>query len=171
MKIQHWMSLIILYIYSSITFAVEAKLKLVSLEKKQSQEQSGDELYISITEYSKNHLPRNYQVPAFPSHWLSQYVSSVKEAVLWKKDLQECEEAELLITLVEEDILPWNVDDSLGSLKLKLSCQNGKMQGQWVILDSKTASTIPHQKDKFSFTGNNGLYDLQFGFENIEIKA
>src|SRR5690349_20024732 len=123
MKIQHWMSLFILYIYSTFVFALEARMKLLSLEKKHTQEKSGDELYISITEYSKNNLPRNYQVPAFPSHWLSQYVNNVKDAVLWKKDLKECEDAELLITLVDEHIQPWNVDDSLGSLKLKLSCQ------------------------------------------------
>lgn len=171
MAIQKWMSFLVLYIYSSLIFGYEAKIKLSSMEKKHSQEQSGDELYISITEYSKNHLPRNYQFPAFPSHWLSQHVSNIKDAVIWKKELKECEDIDLLINLVEEDVQPWNVDDSLGALKLKLSCQNGKTQGQWEIPDNKTVSKIPNQKDKFNFTGSNGQYELQFSFENIQIKT
>jgi hypothetical protein len=172
MGIRNWTSFFILSLYSTFAFGQsEVKIKLMSLETVHTQEESGDELYLSITEYSKNHLPRNYQIPAFPSHWLSQYATHVKDALVWTKDFKECEDVELLITLVEEDVLPWNADDSLGSVKLKLTCQAGKMQGQWVIPNSETVSKIPNQKDKFSFSGNNGLYNLQFSLENIEIKA
>ncbi len=159
--------LCILSLFSTSVLAqTEAKLILKSFKTEQSQEKSGDELYISVTEYTKNHSPSYYQVPAFPAHWLSEHIGKVNNAIIWKKDITKCEDVDLMITLVEEDLLPWNVDDSLGSLKLKLTCQNDKLQGEWIIPNANAVSKST-EKNAFQFTGDSGRYDIQFNLENI----
>lgn len=167
MKKQNGIVILLLSLFSTVILAqTEAKLILKSFKTEQSQEKGGDELYISVTEYTKNHSPSYYQVPAFPAHWLSEHIGKVNNALLWKKDLTKCEDTDLMITLVEEDLIPWNVDDSLGSLKLKLTCKNDKLQGEWNIPNTNAVSKSKG-KDAFQFTGDNGRYDVQFGLENI----
>ncbi len=164
---QNGVVLLILSLFSTTAFSDEAKIVLKSVKIESSQEQSGDELYISVTEFPKKQLPQNYQVPTFPTHWLSQYITNVRDVLIWKKDLKDCNDIDLMLTLVEEDVQPWNADDSLGTLKLKLTCQNGKMHGFWVIPDAGIVSKNANQKDSFVFSGDKSKYDLQFSFENI----
>ncbi len=148
----------------------ELQINLKSFEVIHPQEKRGDELYISITEFSKNNLPRNYKVPPFPSHWLSRYLNSFKEMTLWRKSFEQCEPLDLLITLVEEDAEPWDPDDSLGSVKLQISCTNGKLEEKWVIPNSEKVSEIAKKKNAFHFKGSNAQYDMQFSLDNVAVK-
>ncbi|MGD9592321.1 MAG: hypothetical protein AB7V32_07365, partial [Candidatus Berkiella sp.] len=131
----------------------------------QPQESGGDELYFSVTEYPAKGSPKHYQVPSFPSHWLSKYLPNVKDIVLWKSSSSQCESADLLITLVEEDLAPWNIDDALGSVSLKVECINGKAVETWSVPDDKTASKIPSKQGAFTFDGQGAKYQAQFSIQ------
>jgi hypothetical protein len=144
----------------------EMAVKLKTLEVIHPQEKRGDELYISVTEFPAQETARHYQVPAYPTHWLSKYVKNIKDVVIWKKSLSHCEPIDLLITLVEEDFAPWDLDDSLGSVQLKVECVNGKSVEKWVIPDPKTTAKITDQESAFSFTGENAEYRAIFKLED-----
>lgn len=141
-------------------------VKLHRLESLHAQEKSGDELFISVTEFPMQENPIHYQVPNFPSHWISKYLPNIKDVVVWKKTLKQCEPVDLLISLVEEDLPPWNVNDLLGSVELKIKCVNGKPQEEWLIPDPKNTSKITSESNAFSFTGKNAEYHAVFKLED-----
>ncbi len=147
----------------------EISVKLKNLKMIQQQEKGGDELYISVTEYPAQGKPIHYQVPSYPTHWLSKYITNVKDVVIWKKTDAKCEGAELLITLVEEDFVPWNMDDSLGSVALKVECVNGKAIEKWSIPDQKTAEKISNENGAFTFKGKGAQYKALFTIESKAI--
>lgn len=142
-------------------------LKLDSIEKKDVQEERGDELYFNITEYSSVDAARHYQVPDFPTHWLSPYLENVKDVSLWKKSLIDGESVELIVSLVERDVPPWNVDDLLGSVKLKLKWENNKLQKQWSIPNEENTSFIDNETNEFAFTGDDGNYHLKLHVKQV----
>lgn len=146
--------------------ASDITLKLKTLEVVQQQEEGGDELYISVTEFPSKGKPLHYQVPSFPTHWLSKYLTNVKDIILWKKSSEACEPADLLITLVEEDLVPWNMDDSLGSIELKVECQNGKAVQKWVTTDQRTANKLLDKEGVFTFDGQGAKYRAEFSLES-----
>ncbi len=161
-------SLLALCVIGTQAFAQtqEISVKLQTLEAVHPQEKRGDELYISVTEFPTQSNPRHYQVPSYPSHWLSKYASSIKDVVIWKKDLEGCEPVDLLITLVEEDFAPWNIDDTLGSVELKVKCVNGKAEEEWMIPDAKTTVKIKSEPNTtFQFKGENAEYHAVFKLE------
>jgi len=139
-------------------------VKLKSLEVIQPEKKGGDELYISVTEFPQGEIPTHYQIPTPPSHWLSKYANGVKDVVLWKKPMQQCEPLNLLISLVEEDHPFWQMEDLLGSIELKVTCVKGKAVEQWVIPNSKITSG---SKNDFLFTGKQAKYRLKFKLEQL----
>lgn len=141
-------------------------IKLEELEKVTSQEKGGDELYFSITEYPATSPARHYQVPSFPSHWVSDYFKSLKNIVLWQKDMTTCEPTEIIFSLVEEDLPPWDPDDLLGSAKLKISCEAGKVVKEWTV-PNKEITTEENMNDKtvFEFKGEGADYRATFKVE------
>lgn len=143
----------------------EFSVKLTEIQKIKSQEKSGDELYISVTEFPKTGSPRHYQVPSFPTHWLSSYLTSVKDVTLWQKNGQSCEEVKVIFSLVEEDMPPWNLDDLLGSVELNVTCEQGKPVSHWVIPNKANTEQLGTEKSDFSFTGDNSEYRAKFKFE------
>jgi hypothetical protein len=145
------------------------QVKLQSIQKIHTQEANGDELYFSVTEFPAKERGTHYQVPTYPTHWLSQYVDKIKNVVLWQKTITGCQDVTVLISLVEEDIPPWNVDDLLGSVELKIKCKEGKFTTQWVIPNTGITSKI--RNDAFSFTGSNAEYHAVFRLENGKSKV
>lgn len=136
------------------------ELKLEGIEKIHAQESHGDELYFSITEYSSSEAARHYQVPDFPTHWLSDYLGSVKNIVLWKRDLNEGESVSLIISLVERDVPPWNVDDLLGSVKLKVKREKNRLLKEWSIPNQSNTKKLMDHMNAFVLTGDEGEYHL-----------
>lgn len=161
-------SFVIAYTIGAQGFAKtqEIAVKLHSLDVVHQQEKRGDELYLNITEFPAQSKAHYYQVPSYPSHWLSKYAASIKDVVIWRKSLNQCEPINLLITLVEEDFAPWNVDDTLGSVELKIECVNGKAVETWSIPNPKNTVQIKSQKNAFSFQGSNAEYHAIFKLEN-----
>jgi len=143
----------------------DIQVKLNSLEKVQKQEKGEDELYISVTEFPTDEAPLHYQIPTYPSHWISKYLPNVKNVVLWQKTLDHCEPINLLISLVEQDLPPWDFDDLLGSVELKITCVNGKPQEQWIIPNPANTAKMPSNQNGFSFTGEKANYRAIFQLE------
>lgn len=149
----------------------EIAVKLKKIESIHTQEKYGDELYISVTEFpAKEDQPRHYQVPAFPTHWLSRYLQNMHDVVIWKKSVDQCEPVDLLISLVETDVIPWNVDDLLGSIELKVKCVNGKAVDEWSIPNPKITTKIANEKNAFSFTGEKAEYRAVFNLDKKNIE-
>ncbi|MBS0290373.1 MAG: hypothetical protein JSS07_10130 [Proteobacteria bacterium] len=143
----------------------QMSVKLKSLEVIKTQEKGGDELFISITEFPLGKSSAHYQIPSPPSHWLSKYLNNVKDVVIWKKQSNQCEPLNLLITLVEEDYAPWNLDDSLGSVELKITCVGGKAVEQWTIPDKDATRVLNGQDNAFIFNKDNAQYKAVFQLE------
>tara|TARA_R110002110_G_scaffold115322_2_gene286022 strand:+ start:5152 stop:5718 length:567 start_codon:yes stop_codon:yes gene_type:complete len=143
-------------------------VKLDSIKKTQAQEESGDELYFSITEYSSTKTSDHYQVPDFPTHWLSSYLDQVKNVNLWEKELQPNEAVQLIISLVERDVPPWNVDDLIGSLKLKVKWENNQLTKEWSIPNQDNTAREPDTTNTFKLTGDEAQYKITLKVEESE---
>lgn len=143
----------------------EYSVKLEHIEKIKSQEKRGDELYISVTEFPTVGTPSHYQIPNFPTHWLSARLTNVKDVTIWRKNIKSCDNVKVIFSLVEQDIAPWNIDDLLGSVELTLTCENGKLVPNWVIPNSAITQKVQNEKDSFSFTGENAVYRAHFKLE------
>lgn len=146
-------------------------IKLDVIEKIHAQEKGGDELYFSITEFPSKGRPSHYQIPEFPSHWLSEHLKGVQNVILWEKASKECEPVKVIISLVEEDLPPWNIDDLLGSIELNVKCENGKLATQWNIPNKENTAVIGNVNNAFSFSGKNAEYHAIFSFEKRALTA
>lgn len=118
---------------SSIGLAkdLEVSINLLTIEALKTSERLGDEVYFSVTEYSSKSTPKLFRVPMFPLHWLSRELPQVKNVNLWTGELKEEESVLLILSLIEQDLEPWNVDDHLGSVQVKLANKKGKIVAQW----------------------------------------
>lgn len=138
--------------------ADQVTVQLNSLKKIKQQEKSGDELYISVTEFAKNQKPRFHQIPRFPAHWTSDNLDGIKDVVLWKKAMKTCTPTTVIFSLVEEDLPPWNTDDLVGSVQLQISCTQGKMKTEWKIPNANRAIPVSGNKNAFEMTGERAKY-------------
>lgn len=147
---------------SSAVLAKESKLalKLTAIERITATEEGGDELYFSITEYSSKMHPRHYVIPAFPTHWLSDHLKGVQDIVLWEKNLVDAEAVTVLVSLVESDTPPWNVDDLIGTVKLKALNTGKEVDAQWRIPNREFAEKLSGSENSFVLTGDGGEYHI-----------
>lgn len=147
-----------------IAFGVDSNLvlNLSKIEKIQATEESGDELYFSITEYSSKVHPKHYVVPPFPTHWLSDYLSQLKDVQLWERKLVEGEAVTVLVSLIEGDVPPWNVDDLIGTVKFKARHAGDKIEIQWTIPNQEYAKKIQDAENSFLLVGDGGEYRVAF---------
>lgn len=159
MGFKYWPVLFLISVYAPSALAQKISVQLTAIEKVRPQERGGDELYFNITEFPSKSTPHYYQVPNFPSHWLSEHLNKVQNIVLWEKDI-ECEEHEVIFSLIEQDAAPWNIDDLLGSVKLKIACQGNQLITQWVS-ESHTTQ-LPAHKEGFTFKGAQAEYRAVF---------
>lgn len=120
---------------------------------------SGDEIYVNITEYSSIDKPAMHRIPDYPSHWLSKYIDKVKDITLWQKPIQDGESVELIISVVESDAPPWDVDDLIGSVKLKVYIEKGKLEQEWSI-PNKAIVKSEGEKGHFVLTGDGAEYKI-----------
>lgn len=156
--------LLVSVLVASQLFAQEKiSLRLQKLEVIQPQEQRGDEIFLHITEFPLNSKPKHYYIPHRPAHWLSKHLAQVQNINLWQKQ-GVCEPTNVLISLVEEDAEPWNINDLLGSVMLRIKCENGKINKEWSIPDSKNTS-YGDVENVFQFQGKNANYRATFLLE------
>lgn len=136
------------------------QVKLTAIESIATTEERGDELYFSVTEFPTNEKPRHYEVPDFPTHWLSKYLNKLDEVVLWEKVVAEDQGVSVVFSLIERDAPPWNLDDLVGSVKLKLKNENGKLTKQWSIPNKEDTEKLNDSENMFILTGDGGEYHI-----------
>ena len=143
-----------------ITHTTPVILVLENIEVvKTSSYLGNDEVYINVTEYSSVDKPRMIRVPEYPSHWQSKFVDKVQGASIWKKPVREGESLELIISLIEADAPPWDVDDLIGSVKLKVYLEKGKLEQEWT-LPNKSITKQEGEKGHFVLTGDGAEYKI-----------
>lgn len=147
----------------------EFSVKLQEIQKIKSQEERGDELFISVTEFPKGQTPRHYQIPSFPTHWLSTYLTSVKDVSLWQKNIQGCQDVKVIFSLVEEDLAPWNLEDLMGSVELNVKCEQGKFVTNWIVPNKEITEPLANEKNTFTFKGNKAEYRARFKLEQKDV--
>lgn len=142
------------------------QVNLLNMKVLQNSESSGDELYWSVTVYPTKGQNEFYQVPDKPLHWLSEKVDKITNLKLWTGELPEGEGATVVLALIEQDAPPWNNDDLIGEIQLKLRNDKGKLIQEWSIpgRSQDKGVTVPNAKKqtagKFELSGSGGHYTI-----------
>jgi len=142
-------------------------VKLESITLLEPQESNRDEIYFSITEYLQDQSSRHYQIPSFPTHWLSSHLQKITDIVLWQGEISECQPIDVVFSLVEKDFKPWNIDDLLGTLKLKIQCQGEAITTQWITSDKRVLKS--QNEGVFLFHGDGAKYQASFSLEKSKV--
>lgn len=148
------------------SIALHPKVLVESIKLITATEAGGDELYFVITEFNSRDENQQYTVPSYPVTWPSRSVDQINNLKLWSGNLYEGDETELLIEFIEHDMPPLNVDDSLGSIRIKFKNVKGKLETQWT--DDENATDVKNTKEgetnhrEYTFTGDGGDYIIKF---------
>ena len=143
------------------------RLELGEIQVVKESEVGGDEVYISVAEYSNYGKPQYHRIPSYPTYWLSRHLTSVKNVHLWHHDLKDGDAVQLIVSVIERDLPPWNVDDLIGAIKVNVNVKDGKTNVTWdhdqfekeaeVLADDEDPKS-PH----FTLKGNNSEYKISF---------
>jgi hypothetical protein len=151
-----------------ITLPVLAKDLTVALTASKiravkTQERSGDELYFDVAEYTKDGLQQFYRVPEKPIHLLSSRLDKIKDFKLWHNTIKEGEAVQVILSFIEEDYSPWDLDDLLGVMKLRMINKGGKLIIDWKMPNTTSRGLElnhdPKQR-RFELTGSGANYQL-----------
>lgn len=190
------MKKILLFIVSCcllLTFNVYAKPITVSLYLKNIKaiklnERNKDEVYFSIADFSSNKDNRFYTMPGFVTHqhphfvslaptgtgghialyWSSKHFKQLKHEKLWSRQLKNNQSVEIYLSVIERDSPPWDFDDAIGAIKIKMKNHDGKIIAVWGNLGSEKVTQINSSKNNtgemkgFLFQGSNSKYEIHF---------
>lgn len=143
-------------------------LTLSSIEFKKASEDYGDELFFNVTTYASNGVSTHYQVPTYPTHWHSARLDQVHDVPLWEGQVPEDGAIEIIVSLTERDAPPWNIDDLVGSVKLKLRQEGGEVVEDWSLYVERGLTTeecVERGVRSYTMTGNDSEYHLGFRFD------
>ena len=131
-------------------------LDYIRLEKPTS---SDDKIYLNIATYSSTKVNNDYQIPEAPLHWDANYLDQVKDLVLWEKSLGMDESMDFIISLIENDMPPWNPDELLGTVKLSVRSKNHHISSIWHA-DEDAVEVDSHQRKvhEYLMLGEHGRY-------------
>ena len=147
---------------------VHVTVKLDRIKAKQLAEERGDEIYFSVTAYPSEKRPgTTSRVPVFPLHWLSKNLDDVRNITMWEQTIKDGSAVQLIISLVEQDLPPWNIDDHLGSVKLTLTNKGGNLTKKWSLPnyndDTKVnRNSSSNTSPNFTFKGEGATYNAKF---------
>ena len=166
-------------------------LYLQNIKAIKKNESSSDEIYFSITEFSSDKKNLTYTIPGFINHdrkqfvtptligsygiynhpvmhWNSTQLKKVNHAQLWEKALKEGQSVEIFLTVIEHDAQPFDLDDPIGALKIRVSNKKGEILTLWRYLGNTKSELILSSKNKsgerkgYQFMGGNSKYNLNF---------
>ncbi len=141
-------------------------VKMHNIEQIQVQENRGDELYMSITEFGSK--TRYYRVPDQPFYWRGDSLQKVQDVELFSVDLAPQEKISLVFSLMEQDVAPWNPDDLLGAVKADLERTAKGMKETWVMPDKQTVFIADSSKGELhpiEFQTKGARYRAQLSLE------
>lgn len=117
---------------------VAPKLVLKSIHQLSAQE-SKDELYLLIADLDaknnrfytmpgkggylqepKSPQPSGRHLMAHHKYWREQDLNKVKNLTIWQRTLGEKDSTQVMVSLIEADAPPWDLDDTLGTVKLNI---------------------------------------------------
>jgi hypothetical protein len=151
---------------AAVAKEITVAVNLVDIKTEKPSEARGDEIYFHLTKYSSLGTSKEERLPVFPLHWLSKQTNSIKNVVLWQGLLQEGESVKLIISLLEEDLPPWDADELLGSAQLTLTNKSGKLTKEWTIPVFEETQEVEMLKvaepQRYVFKGDNAIYDVAF---------
>lgn len=146
----------------------QVTVKLNKIQTDMFSERSGDEVYFSVTEYKKDDTPKIYRVPMLPLHWVNKDLPTLSDVTLWAGTVTEQQPVMLVISLLEQDLHPWDPDDHLGSIQLRISFKGNKLETTWSEPDfiDQPYVTQPNPKEpKFIMLGSDSKYMVAFSVE------
>lgn len=127
-------------------------------------EKSGDELYVNVTEYMPNGKTKTVNIPVSPLAWASKDLAKIKELKLWSNKLAEGQSADIMMTFVEQDNPPFDPDDLLGMVHLKIQNTKKGLKTLWSVREGSIKSPekdLPGgKKQEFTLTGAGGTYKI-----------
>lgn len=144
---------------------LKVNIQLVSINAIKLSESRGDELYLSITEYPIKLQPKMFRVPSFPLNWASKSLPEIKNINVWQGSLKDNESTLVIISLMEQDIEPFNVDDHIGSVQVKLVNKNGRLDALWgqpSFVDQPKVTQPDVKIPKFMLFGEDSQYVTLF---------
>ncbi len=146
------------------TFNLE--LQLLHLKAIKTADASGDKLYMGVAVYPSSGKPDYYLVPKFPLFWASRQLDTLKNVRIWSDKLQNNQSITLVLSLMEQDAPPWNTDDLIGSVQLRLYNKNGVLESNWDIPNRADAPTSVMSKygsvKLVHLLGNKANYHMYF---------
>jgi len=172
-----WLSSMKYLVYGSIIFllsynvhasSITAIVKLKEIKALKVSEASGDEVYFTVTHYSNRGVSDHQRVPHFPHYWLSRHLTAVHDVILWKQEILLEEAIQIILSLVEHDAPPFNVDDHLGSIKLILQNNQGQLVSKWMkadFTDQPLVSALSEKLPAYNFKTDHGEYMVTFSLE------
>jgi hypothetical protein len=150
--------------FSAFAKDLTVKLELAKIQSLKIQEHWSDELYFDITEYTQRGLEQFYQVPKKPLYLSSKHLSKIKDIKLWHKILKPGEVVLLLVSLVEQDNAPWDLDDIIGIVKIRMKNEGGKLVSDWSMPNAtqmaKAAASKVVRLRHFELKGSSAAYQL-----------
>jgi uncharacterized protein with FMN-binding domain len=158
----------------TLSFNVAAKdiqvtIKLAKIEAIKTASTGGDKLYFSVSEYSTKVTPELARFPEFPLHWLSKDLPKVKNLLLWKGTVHAKESVLLIFSLIEQELLPFEPDNHIGSAQVKLAIKDDKLSviwGQPHFRDQPKVEQANAKLPDFIMFGDNSKYKVEFKIDS-----
>lgn len=149
--------------FSVYAESVPVQVLLDTITLHQGSEKGGDELYFNVTTYAQARDYDHYQVPSFPAHWFSDRLEEVSEVMLWNGEVPEGESVEVILSLTERDVPPWNIDDHVGSVKVKFNNNDGDVSQEWTVYADRGHTELLKEKREYrmyKMSGSGAEYDI-----------
>lgn len=165
-------ALITVFLTPAYAKDVKPALVLQDIQAVKLNEKKGDEVYINVTEYLPDGKSKSTNIPVLPLAWGSKDLSKVKELKLWDAKMTNGQAADVIVTFVEQDNPPFDPDDLLGVVQLKLVNTKQGIKPLWSVkegvIDKKTAKS---NQGTFKEVSNNKNYDFTLKGSNAEYKV
>ena len=156
--------------FSAKPVTLKPELILDHIETITPQEHRGDELYLSISASKKDSPTEYIRIPNHPIHWTSNKVSNLSKVPMWSQEIAPGTSVVVVTSLVDEDMPYWNIDDIIGSVRLRIKNENGVLMTSWDMPNQvKEVNTKSHPEvlekntnaiKKFDLIGDGAHYVL-----------
>lgn len=150
--------------------AIYPALVLDKMVKIKTAEKYGDELYWVITEFKSTGKNLQYTIPRYPVHWPAKSLDSIKNIQLWRGKVLPGQSSTIYIELVEHDAPPFDIDDSIGSVRLVIKNDHGKLKVEWQESENVNYDEAKEDNlrfEKLNFHGEGGEYLIKMHFKKL----
>ena len=142
---------------------IQYEIRVEKVECLKTSEYKSDEIYFSIKSVDDERKTDYYRIPKFPFHIPIKKDESVSDILLIKNSINDNSSINFTISLVENDISNFEMDDPLGSATLTLHNKDGQLVSTWQSPEDGKKVDPP----KFKMTGDNSDYIVQFTVKEI----